>query len=97
MNKISVNTTNNTTSPFLTPNCSNIGKYINTTETYFYCNNTKVLPDEFNILSKNSSNCIKKESQLELCYCPKDYNGIQCENKIKTICKFGNVNSNFII
>jgi len=63
--------------------------YINATETNYLCNNQSVTFGEYNVFRlNNSASCSTDNTQLDICYCPKDYNGLVCENKIRTICKF---------
>ena len=74
--------------------CNGVGKYINASETHYYCSNqTVTLTDYLNLVGKKGSVCFKNDTQLDICYCPKDYNGIQCESNVKTICKFDTVSS----
>ena len=72
--------------------CNDVGKYINTTETQFYCANKTVSPEDYSKNLKKNLNCFKNETSIGICICPKDYSGQMCENKIKTVCKLETVN-----
>jgi hypothetical protein len=71
--------------------CNDVGKIVNTTETQYFCNNRTVSPTEYNKLLGENPTCNKKQKNISICYCPKDYTGQVCENKIKTVCKFDSV------
>ncbi len=68
-----------------------MGKQINTTETHYFCNNRTVSPVEYNKLAGQNPSCIKKQANIGICICPKDYSGQMCENRIKTVCRFDSV------
>ena len=76
--------------------CNDVGKYVNTTETNYYCENITVTPKDYNTLKKNKT-CSKNDTPVDICICPKNYNGIYCQNIYQTVCKFDTVSINILI
>lgn len=73
--------------------CNDVGKLFNTTETQYFCKNKSVSALDYNKIVGQNQSCSKRENDVGLCYCPKDYSGQMCETKIQTVCRFETVNN----